>query len=292
MPRPPSAPPAAALPAATPVAALAVAQAAPQPDRAELLEAPAADPEPLSSPTTISTPEPAPSAGPQLQVHNASGTRVDVAVPADGAALPAQQRLQFKVHGWVKGMEYHAQAQLEWQLADGRYQAHQRISAFLLGSMEQTSSGALTAQGLQPHDFADRRFAKRRHVRLDWSSQQAHFDPARDAAPIGPGAQDRLSVFLQLATLLQAMPALRSPGTRIDIPTLGSRRLQIWSFVVEGEESLELPAGPTATLRLQRLPQPGDEDSAQLWVNPAQNYLPARIRVQERSGDVMELSMR
>lgn len=227
-----------------------------------------------------------------MQVHDAHGAPLEVAVPVDATEPHQEMLLRFKVQGWVKGMQYHAQAELAWQTEGDRYQARQSISAFLLGSMEQTSSGHLTAQGLQPVDFTDRRFAKRRSVHLDWPAQQATFDPARETVPIGPGTQDRLSVFLQLAALLQAMPDLRSPGTRIDIPTLGSRRLQMWTFVVEQEETLDLPAGSLATLRLQRLPQAGDTEKAQLWLNPAQGYVPARIHIEEGNGDVMDLSLK
>ena len=228
--------------------------------------------------------------GPQLQVHSSAGDAVTVALPTDGSALHQQMLLRFKVHGFVKGMEYHAQAQLSWRTDGTTYEARQSISAFLLGSMEQTSTGRLTAQGLQPVQFTDRRFAKRRSVVLDWDTQQARFDPVREPAAIGPGAQDRLSVFLQLAAMLQALPALRAPGTRIDIPTLGSRRLQMWTFVVENAETLELPSGPIGTLRLQRQPQAGDDEKALLWVDPTQGYVPVRIHMQERNGDVMDLS--
>lgn len=234
---------------------------------------------------------PAP-AGPPLQVHSSAGDAVTVALPTDGSALPQQMLLRFKVHGFVKGMEYHANAELQWTAEGDHYQARQSISAFLLGSMEQTSTGLLTQQGLQPLQFTDRRFAKRRSVTLDWETLQATFEPVREPAPIGPGAQDRLSVFLQLASMLQALPELREPGTRIDIPTLGSRRLQMWTFVVEQADTVELPSGPVSTLRLQRQPQAGDDDKAQLWVNPTQGYVPVRIRMEERNGDVMDLSLK
>lgn len=230
--------------------------------------------------------------GPSLQVRNSAGAEVAVELPIDGSALSQSMLLRFKVHGFVKGMEYHANAELHWHTEGNRYHARQSISAFLLGSMEQTSSGHLTPHGLQPLQFTDRRFTKRRSVQFDWSAQQATFDPEREAAPIGVGAQDRLSVFLQLATMLQAMPELRTPGTRIDIPTLGAKRLQMWTFVVEHTEALALQGGRMPTLRLQRLPQAGDNEKALLWVNPAQGYVPVRIRMEERNGDVMDLSLK
>lgn len=231
-------------------------------------------------------------AGPSLQVRDAANTAIAINVPSDGSTLAQQMVLRFKVEAMVKGMQYHAQAELEWHTDGQTYHARQSISAFLLGSLEQTSTGLITRQGLQPLEFADRRLAKQRRVQLDWAAQQALFTPERTPALIGPGTQDRLSVFLQLAAMLQAMPALRTPGTRIDIPTLGARRMQTWSFGVQEEVPLELHSGTITALRLQRLPQPGDEETTQLWLHPELSYVPVRIRMEERNGDVMDLMLK
>lgn len=271
--------------------ALPLERTAPLADLSDTVEPDAGDAAPAAP--AESTPDtPPPPSGPRLQVRDSAGAAINVVLPADGSALSNAMLLRFAVHGFVKGMQYHANAELEWHTEGDSYRARQSISAFLLGSMEQTSSGRLTAQGLQPMQFTDRRFAKRRSVHFDWDAQQATFDPAREPAPIGPGAQDRLSVFLQLAAMLQAMPDLRTPGTRIDIPTLGSRHLQIWTFTVKETESLDLPSGPMTALRLQRQLQAGDDEQAMLWVNPAQGYVPVRIHMQERNGDVMDLSLK
>lgn len=226
--------------------------------------------------------------GPRWQVQDASGATVAIALPMDGSALPQHQLLRFQVEGVIKGMQYHAQAELEWHTEGSRYQARQRISAFLLGSMEQTSEGLLTPQGLQPQVFTDRRFAKKRTVALDWEAYQASFTPARPATPIGHGTQDHLSVFLQLAAILQSTPDLRTAGTRITIPTLGSRRMQLWTFEVQAPEILSLPSGARPTLRLRRIPQTGDAEQALLWLHATQGYAPVRIHLEESNGDVMD----
>jgi len=247
-------------------------------------------PEATDVPPAPATPPPA--SGPSLRIRTAEGTAQDVTLPDSTALLPTHMALQFKVHGWVKGMEYHAKATLEWRIEGDRYHAQQSISAFLLGSLEQRSSGYLTAQGLVPEAFIDRRLAKTRSVHFDWPAQQAHFEPLRPSAAIGAGAQDRLSVFLQLAALLQHMPQLRTPGTQIEVPTLGSRSLQMWGFVVETEEVLDVPAGAIHSLRLRRLPKPDSDEHTQLWLDPARGYVPVRIHMQEANSDVMDLSLR
>lgn len=287
-PRRPPAAPAAAFAAAEPSQATAATLApAVVETEAQAVATDTASAQAMEPPTAPPQPQ-----GPSLQVRNAADMPVTMALPADGSALAQRMALRFTVEGFVKGMQYHASAQLQWQTDGHTYQARQSISAFLLGSLEQTSTGLLTPQGLQPLQFVDRRLTKRRTVNLDWSAQQALYEPERTPTPIGPGTQDRLSVFLQLATMLQAMPDLRAPGTRIDIPTLGARRMQIWSFVVEGEALLDLPDGPVTTLRLHRLPQAGDAETAQLWLNPALGYVPVRMYMKEGNGDVMDLTLK
>ena len=229
---------------------------------------------------------------PHLQVHDAAGMPVLWNITSEAIAATQHQLLRFKVHGFVKGMEYHAKAEISWSIDGTEYQARQSISAFLLGSMEQTSQGIWSVQGLQPLEFTDRRFTKTRAVQFDWERGQALFTPERPAAAIGTGAQDRLSVFLQLAAMLQAMPQLRVAGTHIDIPTLGSRSLQMWTFVVEGDETVEVPAGHLPTLRLRRQSQVGEDEKALLWVNPERGYMPARIHLEEHNGDVMDFVLK
>lgn len=235
---------------------------------------------------------PAPAQGPALQVHSATEQALALHIPNGANALPQQLLLRFKVEGMVKGMQYHAHAELQWHIDGQHYQARQSVSAFLLGSLEQSSTGQITEQGLQPQRFVDRRLARQRSVHWDWAQHMATFEPERPPAPIGPGAQDRLSVFLQLAAMLQSMPQLRSEGARIDIPTLGSRSLQMWSFVVQAPEVLQVPAGEMPTLRLLRLPQPGNTETAQLWLHPERGYVPVRIRMEESNGDVIDLTLK
>lgn len=243
---------------------------------------------PADNPPASAAAAQSPSTGPRLHVQDAAGTPVTLALPSDGSTLAQHKLLRFQVAGFVKGMQYHAQAELEWHIDGNRYQARQRISAFLLGSMEQTSQGLLTPLGLQPLEFTDRRFAKKRSVTLDWEARQASFTPLQPATPIGPGTQDRLSVFLQLAAILHSTPDLRAAGTRLQVPTLGSRRMQIWTFEVQAPEMLDLPSGATPTLRLRRIPPAGEAEQALLWLDATQGYAPVRIHMEEPNGDVMD----
>ncbi|MRT18677.1 DUF3108 domain-containing protein, partial [Vitellibacter sp. q18] len=85
-------------------------------------------------------------------------------------------------------------------------------------------------------------------------------------APIGPGAQDRLSMFIQLAAMRAADPARYTPGTQITLTTVSARNADRWTFSVEAPETLHLPVGATPALKLLRLPRRDYDQKAELWL--------------------------
>ena len=285
----------------TPDGAAVEAAAPPASEVSEAAEVVAAAPQPPASAATpaASTPEsPAPASGPD----NNTGAGVDISPPggetgrasstaAPAVRLPAPVRLAFDVSGQAKMFNYNARAELLWQHDGSRYEARQEISAFLVGSRSQRSVGLVTPQGLQPERFADR----------SRSEQAAHFDHAQGRvtfsantpqAAAGPGAQDRLSVFIQLGAMLAADPARFVPGTQITLTTVSARSADRWTFSIEGQETLDLPAGPLLAWKLQRLPRRDYDQKAELWLAPELGYMPVRIRLTQANGDFADLRLR
>lgn len=282
-----------------PSAGDATSTAAPGEPAAESLAAASAAAEP---PGPQELPAPAPPATVAATAAAPTEAGVDIRAPGGGPGqasstaappvrLPAPARLAFDVQGQAKKFAYSASAELLWQHDGNRYEARQEISAFLLGKRSQRSSGQISAQGLQPERFSDR----------SRSEQAAHFDQAKgrvtfsantpDAA-IGPGAQDRLSVFIQLGALLAADPGRFVPGTEVALTTVSARSADRWTFTIEGPETLDLPAGTTPALKLQRLPRKDYDQKAELWLAPALGYLPVRIRITQANGDFADLLLR
>lgn len=205
--------------------------------------------------------------------------------------LPAPARLGFDVTGQAKGFQYSARAELVWQHDGQQYQARQEISVLFLGSRSQTSVGELTPLGLQPRRFGDRsRSEKAAH--FDFAQGQVSFSANTPSAPIAPGAQDRLSVFVQLGAMLAAAPEHYPAGTQISIPTVSARAADTWVFTVGETEQLDLPIGHIRAVPLQRLPRRDYDQKAQLWLAPELGYLPVRIRITQSNGDYAELSLR
>lgn len=201
--------------------------------------------------------------------------------------LPGSLRLNYKIHGEVSKLPYSISGELLW-LHDGTtYDARLEVSAFLLGSRVQTSRGLITAEGLAPTRFADKvRSEVAAHFERD--KGKVIFSANTPEVALQPGAQDQLSIFIQLASLIGGDPGRYPKGTILEMQAVGPRDAETWRFVVDGEELLQLPAGEQATLKLTRMPQKTYDLTVELWLAPALGYLPVRIRLTQNNDDFID----
>lgn len=206
---------------------------------------------------------------------------------------PAAARLQFHVQGKYKKLPYQTQAQLDWLPDAQRYEASQEVQIPIVGIRRQASVGRIGPQGLQPEIFIDRG-RKEKSATFDTQTQQIVFSDGRAAAPWANGTQDRVSVFFQLAGMVAAAPQRYPAGTQITIEAASTSRVVPWTFTVRGTETLKLPAGNIAALKLEHHSASHDADDTQstLWLAPSLQYLPVRIRMQENEGrDELDLQL-
>jgi len=148
----------------------------------------------------------------------------------------------------------------------------------------QHSAGSIGSQGLEPARFGDRHRGEQA-AHFDRAGQRVVFSNNRPAAPLAPGAQDRLSVLLQLAALAAGSPDKFTAGARVAIQTATTREADSWIFTVEGEEELQLPAGQLAAVKLTRPPRGEFDQRVEVWLAPGQAYVPVRLRLTQPSGD-------
>lgn len=207
-------------------------------------------------------------------------------------ALPNSATLEFNASGQVKGFQYSAGAQLQWQHDGQYYSARQSVSMFLLGERSQTSEGLITPEGLQPLNFSDKG-RKTQSAAFDVASGKAHFSGGTADAAIASGVQDRLSVFLQLSALMAAQPDKYPPGTLIEMTASSARSAARWQFRVGPAEALDLPFGSVMALRLDKLPSKNSGDQrGSVWLAPAMQYLPVRIKLTQAQDDFVDLQLK
>lgn len=211
--------------------------------------------------------------------------------PVTAMALPASARLDYQMNGSAKGLNYHANAELVWHNTGSSYDARMTISALFLGSRSLSSQGQLGPDGLAPQRFSDK----------SRSEVAAHFEPDKGqisfsantpTLPWVQGAQDRVSVFLQLGGMLAGQPDSFAPGASISLYTVGPRDADTWTFLVEAEAQLELPMGSMRTLKLTRQPRREYDQKVEIWFAPALGYLPVRSKITQHNGDFIDQQLR
>lgn len=196
-------------------------------------------------------------------------------------------RLKYQVQGQVKGLNYWANAELTWQQDGQNYESRLNVSAFLLGSRTQVSKGALGPDGLMPIRFGDKsRSELAAHFQRDKGI--ISFSANSPDAPLLKGAQDRLSVVMQISGLFAGDPSRFPLGTMLSFQTVSQREAEVWHFLVEKEELLQLPFGEINAIKLNRTPRREFDQHIELWVAPTLGYLPVRLRITNANGDVVD----
>jgi hypothetical protein len=206
--------------------------------------------------------------------------------------LPTPVNLFYDAEGVAKGFTWHAKSELHWQQDGQDYQLRMEVSAFLVGSRTQTSTGRLGPLGLQPLRFGDKPRSAEQAAHFDYDQGRIVFSSNAPQATLAPGAQDRLSVFVQLGALLAGDPARYPEGASISVQTVGTRDAEDWLFTVAGHEELQLPVGPQATVRLERAPRKDYDTRVQVWFAPALGFLPVRMRITQQNGDYVDQQLR
>lgn len=258
--------------------------------------APAAiDSTPIVTPSPPSTSPAPPADTPEPALALPVPSAAEAAAPASGPsqtpvtamALPGSARLDYRLSGRAKGLIYHAKGELVWRNTGARYDARLTVSALFLGSRTMTSSGDVGAEGLAPSRFSDK----------SRSEVAAHFDAGKGQivfsanTPVLPwvnGAQDRVSVVLQLGGMLAGNPAGFPAGSLITMYTVGPRDADSWTFRVEGDEALTLPFGELQAVKLSRQPRREYDQKVEVWYAPSLGYLPVRSKITQANGDYVD----
>ena len=232
-------------------------------------------------------PQPGPDVAEPASSTEPSPTAEPPAKPTAVLALPGSTRLKYDIVGSVRGIDYHASGELLWRHDGSKYDARLQIGAFLLGSRVQTSRGQITDQGLMPKRFSDK-VRSEVAAHFEWDKGKIIFSANSPEAPLQPGAQDHLSAFIQLASLLASQPTGIARGNTIELQAVGAREASVWRFELGGFERLKLPGGELDALKLTRPPTHAYDLRAELWMAPALGWLPARIRLSQENGDFVD----
>ena len=200
------------------------------------------------------------------------------------AGLAESTRLMYRVH--ANKFPFTLNGELVWRNLGSRYAVKLSYSAFGL-SRTQTSHGQISENGLAPERFSDK-YRSEVAAHFNYPAGKVTFSANTPEAPLLTGAQDRLSVLVQLGALVASEPERYGPGMTLTIQTIGPRDADLWLFTFGDFELLELPGGSLQTIKLVRNPREPFDQKVEVWLAPKLGYLPARIRISETNGDAID----
>lgn len=257
--------------------------------------APTPQPEPAAQAPEIAAPvlpaEAGEAAAPGQPDSPPQATAPPAPPPATAPLVPGSLRLKYDIVGQVKQFNYSAAGELLWRHDGESYEAELEVRLFLLGSRKQTSRGRITPEGLAPKRFSDK-VRSEVAAHFEYDKGKVIFSANTPEVPLQPGAQDQLSIFMQIASLIAAEPQRYPRGASFVMQAVGARESDTWRFVVDGDERLGLPGGDQDTLKLTRTPSRPHDLNVEIWLAPAQGYLPVRIRLTQDNGDYVDQQWR
>jgi hypothetical protein len=198
--------------------------------------------------------------------------------------VPDAIKLIYKVQ--ANKFPYSLSGELLWAHEGAHYVASLSFGAFGQ-SRVQTSRGLIGPEGLLPERFSDK-FRSEMAAHFNREQGKVTFSANTPDAALLQGAQDRLSVLVQLAAMVASAPERFGPATTLTIQTVGPRDADLWLFTVGNMEAIDLPGGTAQGLKLTRNPRQAYDQQVDIWLAPSLGYLPARIRITEANGDYID----
>ena len=207
---------------------------------------------------------------------------------AHSYAIPKSVRLRYVAESSKSLM--HLPAELVWQHDGTQYQAALRVSVVIKERIDK-SVGSIGPNGLRPERYSEK-YKGELASHFEWEKGKIVFSANKPEAALLSGAQDQLSVSLQLVAMVAGEPRKYERGTTVTLQVAGPREASLWLFTVEGTETLDLPIEELAALKLQRIPRQQYDKTVELWLAPQYGFLPARIRITKADGETLDLKLK
>lgn len=218
------------------------------------------------------------------------------ALTAKTGDFPPSTQINYKLVGQERGLIYNASGSLKWQAQAANdkglpraYEAELQVKAFLVGSRVWRSTGSLTDIGLAPLRYSDR-WRGERAAHFETANQKISFSGNMPSAPLQAGAQDQVSLFIQMAAAVTAKNY--APGSQLMVQTATARDAVNWTITFQSTEELVVDGKKLETQRWVCLPRGKYDSQIELWLSPAHGGLPLRIKISQVNGNFIDMEMR
>ncbi|MBI3285177.1 MAG: DUF3108 domain-containing protein [Burkholderiales bacterium] len=206
--------------------------------------------------------------------------------------LPPSAELQYSIRARQSSLPLSGSALVKWQLsADQKYSIVTETRAMLVGKiLDASSQGGIDEHGLAPDKFIEKRFGKPATITsFERNSKTIRFTASAVTYPIKGGEQDRSSATWQLIAQIRAATDQLKAGSEWKMFVAGRRDAEPWTFKASARETLRTPLGELATIHIVKAPPPDSQDQQlELWLAPALEWYPVRLRFSDADGDFVD----
>jgi hypothetical protein len=248
----------------------------------------ASSPEPAEAADLLDAAETTGAADQRLAAVDSTLAAPPSAAPAYRTRIPSSATITYQLtRGLLSGT-----GTLDWRVAADGYELRLDGGMPLIGTLiTQTSRGHFDASGLAPQRYTEKRPGRsERAANFQRPEGRVSFSGGEQTQALVPGLQDRLSVMLQLAAIAAAGPQPPPPNQMLSIPVVTARgEVADWVLRFGGVQTIETPAGAIRAWRYVREPVVVRDTRAELWLDPARNHLPVRVRFTDKKGEPLEL---
>ncbi|WP_396432133.1 DUF3108 domain-containing protein, partial [Limnohabitans sp.] len=146
----------------------------------------------------------------------------------------------------------------------------------------------ITSAGLAPTRFSDS-WRNERAAHFDRAQNRVVFSTNAPVAALEPGAQDQISLYVQLAAAMAGDPQRFQPGTRLQIQTATTRDALPWLLTLGSPETLVLDGQTLPTVKWVCQPRNRFDAKVEFWVAAQHAWMPVRIRISQVNGSFIDL---
>jgi hypothetical protein len=142
------------------------------------------------------------------------------------------------------------------------------------------SRGFITAQGLRPLQFSEKRGNEQPAVaKLDWEKKLITFEREgrAETVELPKSTHDRLSIAYNFSF---SAP----PGKDLLFAMTDGKKLSDYHYVLVGPEKLDTPLGELKTLHWMKQREKETDRGSDLWLDPNHFMLPVRIVFTDKDG--------
>ena len=208
--------------------------------------------------------------------------------------VPPSADLLYQIKAKQSGFSVDGEAKVQWRTGDGKYMVSNETRAMIVGKiLDSKSEGGIDEFGLAPDSFTEKRLRKAvQSASFHRDSKTIRFSSGAESYAIKGGEQDRNSAIWQLIAVARAQSAKFKPGSSWSFFVAGPRDAEAWSFRVLKSEKISTPLGEIECLRFIKTPPPDQQgQQIEIWLAPALEWYPARLRYTESDGDVIEQNL-